>query len=111
MAGQSRRNALTQRGYFVDLAQDARDVRRKLQKDTWNVLIIELELLGGSALDILREVRAEGKQVGVILTSVGSGIEAEQACGDFERVRFLRRPFGLTDLLAALEDVAGTIKS
>ena len=111
MVGQFRRNALTQLGHFVDLAQDAKDVRRKLQEGNLDVLITDLELPDGSGLDILREARAGGKQVGVILTSVRSSLEAEQACRDFERVKFLRKPFGLTELYAALDDVGGTSKS
>lgn len=50
-------------------AINASEVFRKLKEASWNVLILDVDLPGRSGLDILKQVRAEGLKLPVLMFS------------------------------------------
>ena len=104
------KEALSQAGHFVDVCQTGEEAESKLKSAEFGILILDLGLSNHSGLQILQDIRQRGRRTGGILTSTGPSEEAQKACEEFERVQFLQKPFGLTELRTALERVSNVVK-
>ena len=104
------KEALSQAGHFVDVAQTGEDAKAKLESAEFGILILDLGLSNHSGLQILQDLRRRGRRTGVILTSTGPSEEAHKACEEYQRVQFLQKPFGLMELRIALERVSNVVK-
>ena len=109
MVGQLLKIALSEDGHYVEVVQDGHDAMRTLEESSFSVHILDLKLSGVSALEILRKSREAGHHAAVILTTTGPKAEANEACRDFERVVYIQKPFGLSELRATLRSVTEKI--
>lgn len=91
--------ALKQRGHKVEVCGDGEAAFHKLQETEFDVLITDFRMPRMTGLEL---IRALGPSIPTILMSSNTPAELALSAKDLEGLEFLRKPFGLTDLYAAI---------
>src|SRR5215469_4890112 len=97
--------ALTDAGYKVDAASNAKNAQALAREGYHDALIIDLGLPDGDGLDLIASCRAQGSAAPVLILSARRSVD--------ERVRgleqggddYLTKPFALAELLARLRNL------
>jgi len=97
--------ALTDAGYKVDAASNAKNAQALAREGYHDALIIDLGLPDGDGLDLIANCRAQGSSAPVLILSARRTVD--------ERVRgleqggddYLTKPFALAELLARLRNL------
>ncbi|KPD32061.1 MULTISPECIES: response regulator transcription factor [Thermus] len=95
--------ALTRAGYEVFIAGDYASAREALGKD-WAAVVLDINLPGGSGLDLLRYLRRELKRNTPVL--VLSGLKQERSVAEAQALgaqEYLTKPFSPGELVKRLE--------
>ncbi|MBK1671792.1 DNA-binding response regulator [Ectothiorhodospira shaposhnikovii] len=100
------RERLEQEGWMVDTSGDGRDGLYQLLEYPADVAVVDLGLPGLSGLEVIRQVRAEGRRLPIlILTARGQWqekVEGLEAGAD----DYLVKPFHMEELIARLRALA-----
>lgn len=97
---------LGERGMAVTEAASGEHALEHLRRAPPDVVVLDVHLPGSSGLDVLREVRAEGCDVQVILLT-GAGQTAERVVGlELGADDYMVKPFSLRELEARVRAVA-----
>jgi two-component system phosphate regulon response regulator OmpR len=96
---------LSQHGFEVALAQDAPSMGRLLQREPWDLIVLDLMLPGEDGLSIVRRLRGANDRTPVImLTAKGDDVDRivglEMGADDY-----LPKPFNPRELLARIHAV------
>ena len=99
------RSVLTKAGYLVDEASDVDEGRARLARGDIDVALCDVNMPGGSGIDLLRETRAAGVDTLFVMvtgsSSVATAVEALRA-GAYD---YLMKPVGKEELLHRLEQI------
>lgn len=98
-------HALTQLGHYVDVCDNAEAAEELLREGSYSVLIMDLGLPRANGMEMLRDLRAQGHQPGVIFTALAPRQGDAEACGEYDRVKFLQKPFTVEELQLAISEV------
>ena len=96
--------ALRLRGHKVDVCPDGEAAFRRLQETEYDVLITDFRMPKMTGLEL---IRALDSSLPTILMSSNTPAELALTDKDLSGLEFLRKPFGLTDLYAAVARAAG----
>ena len=91
---------LTDQGYAVDWLTDGDRVAGALSAQSYELLLLDLNLPGKSGLDILRQLRAEGNQLPVLILTARDGLVDRVAGLDAGADDYVTKPFDLPELAA-----------
>ena len=90
----------------VNYAYDGDEALRRIAQNAPSVVILNIRMPGKSGLDVLEQIRADGNNVPVLLTSGYAGEEVyRRGTLTDKRVRFLWKPFKLDELLATTKEL------
>jgi len=92
--------ALKQRGHQVEVCADGEAALRKLREQAFDVLITDYRMPKMTGLELIKATAGRG--VPTILMSSNTIEEMAVDARDLAGVEVLRKPFGLTDLHAAI---------
>lgn len=96
---------LRQAAHAVDLADRLAAARQRLALETYDAMLLDLSLPDGSGLELLRELRARGDRLPVLLLTARDAI-ADRVLGlDGGADDYLVKPVALDELLARLRAV------
>ncbi len=99
------RRFLSQEGFDVLLAEDARALDRILQRETIDLLVLDLMLPGEDGLSICRRMRSQGDMRPVIMLTA-KGEDVERIAGlEIGADDYLVKPFNPRELLARIHAV------
>ena len=99
------RRFLSQEGFDVLMAEDARALARILQRESVDLLVLDLMLPGEDGLSICRRLRAEGQKVPIIMLTA-KGEDVDRITGlDIGADDYLSKPFNPRELLARIHAV------
>lgn len=99
------RRFLTQEGYDVLLAEDARALARIQQRETVDLLVLDVMLPGEDGLSICRRLRAEGQKVPIIMLTAKSEDQDRITGLEIGADDYLAKPFNPRELLARIHAV------
>ncbi|MFI6389771.1 response regulator transcription factor [Nonomuraea sp. NPDC050540] len=107
------RVGLARAGYAVDVALDAPVAHEKLQVNTYDLVLLDLNLPGGDGFQVCREIRAAGKSVRVIMVTARDRLDDRVRGLDEGADDYLVKPFAFPELLARVRallrrDTGGT---
>ncbi|MBB5084233.1 response regulator transcription factor [Nonomuraea endophytica] len=107
------RVGLARAGYAVDVALDAPVAQEKLQVNTYDLVLLDLNLPGGDGFQVCREIRAAGKGVRVIMVTARDRLDDRVRGLDEGADDYLVKPFAFPELLARVRallrrDTGGT---
>jgi DNA-binding NtrC family response regulator len=93
----SNRNILGQelihRGYAVDLAREGREAIRKLESAPADLMILDYMMPAMNGLDVLKELRALGNEIPVIMITAYGSVERAVDAMRAGAYDFITRPF------------------
>lgn len=98
--GRALRDFLNAQGYSVDWVQDGDGVLAIAQPQTYDLLILDLNLPGISGLDLLRALQAQGSHIPVLILTARDGVEDRVAGLDAGADDYVTKPFELAELAA-----------
>ena len=94
---------LSRRGYVVTLAATLAEAASAVEKDEWNVIVLDRLLPDGDGLAFIEDMRRRGSTVPILVLSalgdVNHRVEGLRAGGD----DYLVKPFDIAELTARLE--------
>src|SRR3546814_10316067 len=98
--GHALQEFLVEQGYAVDWLADGDQVLGAVACQSYDLLLLDLNLPGHSGLCILAKLRAEGEQVPVLILTARDGVEDRVAGLDAGADDYVTKPFDLTELAA-----------
>ncbi|PVE40919.1 two-component system response regulator OmpR [Limnohabitans planktonicus] len=99
------RRYLSQEGFDVLLAEDGRSLDRILQRETIDLIVLDLMLPGEDGLSICRRMRGAGNKTPIIMLTA-KGEEVERINGlEIGADDYLGKPFNPRELLARIHAV------
>ena len=100
------RKGLSEHGYAVDVAEDAKSGIERALRDPFDLLILDVMLPDSDGFEILRSLRAKGVQTSALFLSA-RGEVADRIRGlNLGADDYLVKPFAFAELLARIQAVA-----
>lgn len=97
------RRTLTLRGYDVTEADSAGSCLAVLENETFDVVLMDIIMPGMSGTEAVSELRSRGCEIPVVFVSGYFEAEHEKGLGSLSFQGFLRKPYSISDLVAAVE--------
>jgi DNA-binding response OmpR family regulator len=91
--------------YIVETAEDYFSAREKLGVYDYDCVLLDIGLPGGSGLDILKELKKEGKEWGIIIVSAKDSIDDKVNGLDLGADDYLPKPFHMSELHARVKSI------
>ncbi|HLR77468.1 MAG TPA: response regulator transcription factor [Burkholderiaceae bacterium] len=89
-------------GYAVDWVQDGGSVLPAVQSQSYDLLILDLNLPDVSGLDVLRHLHQQGRHIPVLILTARDGVEDRVAGLDAGADDYMTKPFELAELAARI---------
>jgi DNA-binding response OmpR family regulator len=96
------RKALREDGHAVDLSHDGEDGGRLAESEDYDAVILDLMLPRRGGLDVLRDLRARGKSMPILVLTARDGVGDRVHGLDAGADDYLTKPFALDELRARL---------
>ena len=93
-------------GHTVVACADGTEALQVLQKETFDVLLLDLDMPEINGLTVLEKARTLGSDADVIILTGKGTLEAAQRAVHLGIVEFLTKPYSLTDLESILKRIA-----
>lgn len=100
------RASLDETGHTAIFASRASSARKVLEKESFDVLVIDIMLPDGNGLDLCREIRARGTTTPILFLSARGEVSDRIRGLDAGGNDYLRKPFALGELHARLRALA-----
>ena len=97
---------LKKEGYVVDNAFDYCGAIDKLSGYSYDCILLDITLPGGSGLDILEHIKKSGNRANVIIISARDSIDDKVRGLELGADDYLAKPFHLAELVARIRSVA-----
>jgi two-component system OmpR family response regulator len=98
--GHALQEFLVEQGYAVDWLADGDQALGAIAGQSYDLLLLDLNLPGQSGLEILRKLRAGNEQVPVLILTARDGVEDRVAGLDAGADDYVTKPFELAELAA-----------
>jgi len=97
--------ALTGRGYTVRTAADGPQLLSLMERETPDLVVLDIMMPGMSGLDVLRRVRADGRwlAIPVVMVTALTDAEVTRSARDNGASDGGHKPFRLRDLVSRIE--------
>jgi len=105
---QSVRAVLVEEGFQTTEAASGAETWERFRDERPDVVLLDLRLGDANGLDLLRRIRAEAPDVKVILISAHGSIESAVAAMKLGAYDFIKKPFELDEIVAAVRNAART---
>ncbi|SHI01821.1 response regulator transcription factor [Pollutimonas bauzanensis] len=104
--GHALQEFLVEQGYAVDWLEDGDQALGAVAGQSYDLLLLDLNLPGQSGLDVLHKLRAGNLQVPVLILTARDGIEDRVAGLDAGADDYVTKPFELPELAARVRAFA-----
>ena len=104
------KEALAQYGYAADVVGDGEAAARKLVEKDYALVVTDVMMPRKTGVEVVREMRARGLVIPVVLMSSFLSDEVLSACSKLEHLAFLQKPFSLADLRRAIDRAISPIR-
>jgi len=91
--------------YIVETADDFYSAREKLGVYDYDCIVLDIGLPAGSGLDILKELKKDGKEGGVIIVSAKDSIDDKVHGLNMGADDYLPKPFHMAELHARVKSI------
>ena len=97
--------SLARERFTVETAATRAEALRKVSDHSYDLLLLDIMLPGGSGLDVLRALKENGKQCNVIIISAKDSLDDKLAGLDLGADDYLTKPFHIAELNARVRSV------
>src|SRR5215208_5020053 len=98
------KKALTLEGYAVDVAGGVRVAKERLEKKSYDVLLLDVALPDGDGIELLARLRAAGNDAQAVVMSGHGTIDAAVRATKLGALDFLEKPLSTDRLLVVLDN-------
>lgn len=98
--------ALKQEGYVVENAVDFETAMQKLGVYSYDCVLLDINLPGGSGFDILEHMKKTGNRADVIVISARDSLDDKVKGLELGADDYLAKPFHMAELVARIRSVA-----
>ncbi len=102
---QNIRTYLKREGYICEFAHDYHEAFDKVMSYTYDVVLIDIMIPGGSGLQVLRELRSVNPQTGTIIISAKNALDDKVKGLELGADDYITKPFQLPELHARIKAV------
>jgi DNA-binding response OmpR family regulator len=102
----SLKRGLGEEGIAVDCAASAEAAEQELRRNAYDLIVLDLRLPGKGGLDFLRELRARGNGIGVLVLTARGSVQERVTGLDCGADDYLTKPFAFAELLARVKALA-----
>ncbi len=96
---------LRREGYVCETAADYRSALRKILNYTYDCFVIDLNLPGGNGVGLIKTIREDSTERGIVIISAREGIDDRIYGLDMGADDYLIKPFNLSELNARIKAV------
>lgn len=97
---------LERNGFDVDVAKDGTEAFELLQKNTYDLLLVDIHLPFHSGLEIIKFLRSDlNQKTHVLVLSAFSDPEIQRQAGELEIDGYILKPFNPSDLIGKIRSV------
>src|SRR5258706_12240442 len=100
---ESIKQGLVEEGFSVEGADSAEAAEAIIASGPLDLLVLDLQLPGKSGIELLREMRAAGKQTPVLILTARGALEDRVAGLDAGGDDYLAKPFAFAELVARIK--------
>jgi two-component system response regulator QseB len=100
MIGETICEALRRESHAIDWVQDGRHATLAIENDVYDLMLLDLGLPRSSGLDLLRDYRASGGTMPVLIATARDSVEARIEGLDCGADDYLVKPFSVLELAA-----------
>jgi DNA-binding response OmpR family regulator len=97
------RSALSRSGFAVDAVRLCGDARAALEVNPYDAVILDLGLPDGDGLALLKDMRARGNAVPVLVLTARDAVEHRVAGLDTGADDYLIKPFAMSEVIARIK--------
>jgi two-component system response regulator FlrC len=101
--GVALKEALTRKGYVVDLAENGKAALKQFARGSYNMVISDMQMPGQNGLDLLKEIKKSSPLTPVLLITAYGTIEKAVEAIKEGAIDFMLKPFSLDCLEATVE--------
>lgn len=99
------RTTLEKERYIVEEASDFRTAEEKVADYSYDCILLDIMLPGGSGLDLLQTWKKQNKKENIIIISAKDSLEDKMLGLDLGADDYLPKPFHLVELIARVKSV------
>ena len=96
---------LSQEGNICESASDYIEASEKIDLYEYDIIILDLNLITGSGLDLLKQIKKNHSRAGVIIISANNSLENKLEGLDLGADDYLTKPFHLAELNSRIKAV------
>lgn len=96
---------LTKEGYICEVASTRREATNKLSAFEYDVVLLDIMLPDGNGMDILRDIKREDTNTGLIIISAKNALDDRVEGLNLGADDYLTKPFHLSELNARLKAI------
>jgi signal transduction histidine kinase len=96
---------LSKHGYRVEAAQDAEAALRALRRTSFDVLVSDIHMPGMSGTELLKQVRADGLDIPVVLVTGEPSLDSAMKAMEHGVFRYLAKPVAPSALVVVVNEV------
>ncbi|MCO5275919.1 MAG: response regulator transcription factor [Flavobacteriales bacterium] len=97
--------SLVREHFMVEVARTKAEALLKVADHTYDLILLDIMLPGGSGLEVLRALKESGKQGNVIIISAKDSLDDKLAGLDLGADDYLTKPFHIAELNARVRSV------
>lgn len=102
---ESIREFLLSESYIVESVTSFQEAEEKIDMYTYDCVIVDINLPGGSGLDIIRKLKSKNEDAGVIIISARTSLDDKLTGLDIGADDYLTKPFHLSELNARIKSI------
>jgi DNA-binding response OmpR family regulator len=99
------RQALESQQYLCEVADDYPAATERLYIYQYDILIVDINLPGGTGLDLIREVKLQNPATGVMVISARNTLEQKIEGLELGADDYLTKPFDMAELIARVKSL------
>lgn len=96
---------LSQEGYLCESAGDYKEATEKIGVYQYDCFIVDIMLPGGTGLDLIKEIKKQESQAGIIIVSAKDSIEDKIKGLEIGSDDYVTKPFHLSELNARIKSI------
>jgi DNA-binding response OmpR family regulator len=96
---------LSQESYICETASTYDEAREKINLYSYDCLVVDITLPDGNGLDIIRELKKNQKEAGIIIVSAKNSLDDKIAGLEIGADDYLSKPFHLSELNARIKSI------
>ena len=96
---------LSREANVCETASDYREASEKLELYDYDIVVLDINLITGSGLELLRKLKEQNKKCGVIIISANSSLDDKLEGLDLGADDYITKPFHLAELNSRIKAV------